>query len=650
MTFIPPVAPDITGLLTGAVDPKNANSQSLTPDGVRFDVAIGGVPFMLITDKDRPYIRQTAPIQKPQFDVSQEAGEQTLSQYWVRSQTSWHRGAGVKFYEPGTTTAVGVFESGAETFTDHRFEGSAGVDVWTREQATLLRRMILDGASSGVAYATTGKLVDGTDCVFTNEAGAVRRRSSAGSMWNYTPTGTTPVTAVCAAGSKILVGHAGGIDVGDANGTVLTALCTITPGATVTPYWCKGRIIASIGPSLYTLTLAGGAIVAGDIIHTHPDPSWVWSGVTDGPSAIYAVGYSGARSGIYMFTLQDAATGTLPKLGQAYEVGVMPTGEQITAVNSYLGGYLGIGTSKGVRVALIATNGTINYGPLILETAYPVRSLEGHGTFIYAAAQEAIDGLSGAVRINLGQPLPHEDLRFAYAFDAQTHDTGVVTSVAFYGTTNRVVLGVTGKGIYSQSATQLEPSGYILSGRVRFKTVERKAFRLADVRARMIGGSLSLTALDEGTAEVSIITLTPGNPEGTSLGLSQPAGNHEYLQFRTTLRCSADGLTGPVLESLGIKALPAPARQRLVQYPLNCVDKEQDSLGVPFGYRGYGWDRLRLLEAAEDGSVVLQCQDFTNGEKFSAAIEQSEFTRVFGRARDGYGNFGGTLRITLRKL
>jgi hypothetical protein len=56
------------------------------------------------------------------------------------------------------------------------------------------------------------------------------------------------------------------------------------------------------------------------------------------------------------------------------------------------------------------------------------------------------------------------------------------------------------------------------------------------------------------------------------------------------------------------------------------------------------------MELAEENNVVLQCQDFTNGETFSATIEQSEFSRTAPRAADGSGNFGGTLKITLRKL
>src|SRR5450759_1889477 len=100
MGYTPAVAPDITGTIPGSIVPLGG-ATTLTPAGVRFDVAIAGIPFMLAANTQTPYVRQTASLQKPQFDVSNQAGEQTLDQYWLRSQISWHRGAGVRFYEPG---------------------------------------------------------------------------------------------------------------------------------------------------------------------------------------------------------------------------------------------------------------------------------------------------------------------------------------------------------------------------------------------------------------------------------------------------------------------------------------------------------------------------------------------------------------------
>ena len=45
---------------------------------INYDVAIGGLPFIYAISDSRPYIRQTAPFRKDQFDNQTEPGEQSL--------------------------------------------------------------------------------------------------------------------------------------------------------------------------------------------------------------------------------------------------------------------------------------------------------------------------------------------------------------------------------------------------------------------------------------------------------------------------------------------------------------------------------------------------------------------------------------------
>jgi hypothetical protein len=49
-----------------------------------YDVAIGGIPFLLKVTPDTPLVRQTAPFRKEQLDTSAEPGEQTLTGWWLR--------------------------------------------------------------------------------------------------------------------------------------------------------------------------------------------------------------------------------------------------------------------------------------------------------------------------------------------------------------------------------------------------------------------------------------------------------------------------------------------------------------------------------------------------------------------------------------
>lgn len=651
---MPTYSSAIPGYMPGYFGYEEA-SQAASDSTIRWDVSIGGTAFLMCASEKFPYFRQTAPVQKPQFDTSAEAGEQTLDQYWLRSQTSWHRGRGINFYEPGQRNSQ-VFEPGLDLFSEYRYDESVGVDVWERDQVTLLKAMTLaDTVTTGqTATVSGGKMIDGTNAIWTNLNGVIERRLEDGTTAAITNSGTTPLTRVAMCGAIIAVGHGGGIDTCSVDATTLAAQWTQTPGSTVVPYFAKGRIIAAIANSLYSLPLTGASAAistAGTLLHTHTDSNFAWTGVTDGPTAIYASGNSGGAGVIYKFQLEDAATGTLPDLGQAYEVARMPTGETIHCIKSYLAGYLGIGTSKGVRVALIDSNGDIAFGPLIVETTNPVVDLEGNGSFIYAAIKDDIDGSSGAVRINLGTPLPQEELRFAHAWDVQTHTSGTPSSIAFFGDGSRVCLGVTGEGLYVQSATVYEDSGYVKSGRIRFNTTEKKLFRLAIVRCVADGGSVALSRIDETETETTLYTITDEAGDGDDILVSQPGVKNEYLQFRLTLTSDTDTSTmTPTLNSLLIKALPAPRRQRLVQYPLQCFDFEKDAVGTKFGYTGYAWDRIQAVEENESDQVVLSIRDFTTGESYSGIVEGVEFQRTSPRATDGQGNFGGVLKVTMRIL
>jgi hypothetical protein len=113
-----------------------------------YDVAVGGLPFFYAINDERPYIRQTAPFNKEQQDTSAEPGEQSLTGWWLRSQSSFHNGTGIKFYDPSAGESV-----------SHRFTDSDNVDVWTKGQVTLLKETT-NTVSSGIYKLISG--VSGT--------------------------------------------------------------------------------------------------------------------------------------------------------------------------------------------------------------------------------------------------------------------------------------------------------------------------------------------------------------------------------------------------------------------------------------------------------------------------------------------------------
>ena len=121
-----------------------------TNSGEDYDVAFGGIPFFLAPTDQNPYQRETAPYRKEQFDSSKEPGEQSLTGWWIRSQSSFHIGQGIKFYDPSSGES-----------SPYRFADSQGVNVWTKGEVTLLKEVVEE-------HQTTGT-VTGTDHQHTNQ-------------------------------------------------------------------------------------------------------------------------------------------------------------------------------------------------------------------------------------------------------------------------------------------------------------------------------------------------------------------------------------------------------------------------------------------------------------------------------------------------
>jgi hypothetical protein len=132
-----PYGDDITeGLVYTLSNPAGSTNYSAT--GEAYDVAIAGLPFFLLNSDDSPYRRVTAQYRKQQIDQSREPGEQTLTGWWLRSQSSFHYGQGIKFFEPIQDESLRF-----------QYTESKGIDVWTKGQATLLKSCVSQHTVTG---------------------------------------------------------------------------------------------------------------------------------------------------------------------------------------------------------------------------------------------------------------------------------------------------------------------------------------------------------------------------------------------------------------------------------------------------------------------------------------------------------------------
>lgn len=118
---------------------------NFTSTGEAYDIAIAGLPFFIMPLDESPYRRVTAQYRKQQIDQSREPGEQTLTGWWLRSQSSFHNGQGIKFFEPAQDESLRF-----------QYTESKGLDVWTKGQATLLKSCNSQHAITG-GIATNGR-------------------------------------------------------------------------------------------------------------------------------------------------------------------------------------------------------------------------------------------------------------------------------------------------------------------------------------------------------------------------------------------------------------------------------------------------------------------------------------------------------------
>jgi hypothetical protein len=631
-----------------------------------YDVAVGGLPFFLAPNDQQPYQRETAPYRKDQFDNGTEPGEQSLTGWWIRSQSSFHVGDGINFYDPSAGEA-----------SKYRFADSQGVDVWTKGEVKLLKDVENEHATTGAVVGTDHQHPNqhvhsiqwsGTNGVLLHDEFDVDKVAADGTVTHYidyVPGTTEKVYAICNDGVNaywVTNQVHGGANKLHMYKKPLTGSSASTADETlmfrgdsiVITYaamdFIKDRIILCVNNRVYELATNSSSLPSP--IYTNPNTNYHYTSIAASGPAIYTAGHSGIYSTIQKYTLTTA--GAMPTLTQAVVAAEFPTGEIVEKVYYYLG-YMMIGTSKGVRVATINDqDGSLAYGPLVVETSQPVYDFAARDRFVWCASGiGALDG--GLIRIDLGQNIENEPLRFAYANDLQvTQSTEhYTTGVSFIGTTNRLAFctayNTTDGAIYMESATVLRPTGYVTTGAIRYGTLEPKNFKFIRARGDFTHGGMDIYALDSSNNQYTIITYNAavGTPEAAT---TNPEGPQEYLSYKFTLSRSATSTSqGPVFKGYQVKSLPATARQRVIQFPVWCYDVETDRYNVKTGYEGRAWERIQLLEDVEKLGDIVNVQDFTTGERVQALIEKVNFVRKTPPSGQ-FDGFGGLLLITVRTV
>jgi hypothetical protein len=384
-----PFGADITeGIPFVLSNPAGSTNYSAT--GESYDVAIAGLPFFLLNSDDAPYRRVTAQYRKQQIDQSREPGEQTLTGWWLRSQSSFHYGQGIKFFEPIQDESLRF-----------QYTKSKGINVWTKGQATLLKKVngysaITNGLQTNKRpYQSARSIRYGTtDAVLIWDGYKIDKVEANGtvvSFVNYTPGTDYPIYAVCddgtfaywvtnKTGTNRLQVNKRPLDSSAAASEMFTH-ATITVTNAVIEY-TKERLVMCVNDKVYEFS--SSATVLPTPVYTHSDDDHIFTSITSSGAAIYISGYSGIQSNIYKFTLSTA--GAMPTLTSAITAAELPVGEIVFKIAYYLGN-MAIGTSQGMRMADASQlDGSITYGALIFESNQAVYDFAFRDRYIWAAS------------------------------------------------------------------------------------------------------------------------------------------------------------------------------------------------------------------------------------------------------------------------
>lgn len=634
-----PYGDDITeGIPYVLSNPSGATTYSAT--GEAYDVAIAGLPFFLLNSDDAPYRRVTAQYRKQQIDQTREAGEQTLTGWWLRSQSSFHLGAGIKFFEPQQEESLRF-----------QYTESKGLDVFTRGQASLL----YDTASfyAGAAPAQLIGVNDGTnDCILVTDGTALKKITSAAVSSTYTQAGTaSTIFSVATNGKQYFFINETHVHRGNlAGATSDTEIYNASGTTRATIRFVKQRVIAAINNAIYELNAnhASGALPAA--LFTHPNTSWVWSSISEGPQAIYVSGYdpNGTSSSVFKISLDATTPNTLgfPTLETPTVIIDMPLGERINDFDVYLGAYAVLATSLGFRVGIADANGDVQYGPLLFRDA-PCTSIAFRDSYAYIAT--LVDGAAGLVRVDLSTTVIGNSLFFPWAWDLiATGTTTTASQVAFFGNSDRAAF-TNGNNTWAESTTSLVPTGYLRTGYIRYNTLETKIFKLMQARVDTTNGGVLIQSVD---SLDNFYTIGNFSQESAvpQININYPQTAQEYLGFQFTLsRSTTDVSKGPLFTGYQIRSLPATPRQRLIQYPLSCFDHETDHFGVEVGFEGAAYDRMSQLELIENNGDTIQIQDFRTGESYLGIIEEMDF-RNNTPSDKRFSGYGGVLLVTIRTV
>lgn len=387
---------------------------------------------------------------------------------------------------------------------------------------------------------------------------------------------------------------------------------------------CGGRMLgATTAGTIVEYDSAGVETVV--FTHWAATADWLSKGIVSAGSTFYAAiaGWGLGRAEIYSFTQDDATTAFVPRLALA-----MPEDEEIRAVAGTTG-LLVLGTSKGFRLALVETDGSLTLGPLWgshLEGIMPPPYVQ---VMPHMAALSICGGQAGALlawepfiegpaeRTNNACVLLADLSRFtseltpAWAIYGKTGGSGGAAPKAFM-LRDRLDLGETGGLVCLAQVEDLQmvvgdsdlyATGEWWSGRFTFGTPERKRYQSIELEVAdcPTGASILVEAITA-DGEVTVGTITTAGRHQLAL---DPTIEADWLEVHLTLTRGTDPQTGPNIERLTLRARPLPERVDEIYVPIiNVRTVTSEVMGAPVSFSP--WDEYQYLRTLMDSGEVVR--------------------------------------------
>lgn len=615
-----------------------------TDGGSLFDIAIGGIEFNYANTQADPLIRETAPYEKERIDTEQTPGEQTLSNWWIKSQDSFHGGAGQLQLEPAVPTPT----------TTVRFDASKNVDVFTPGQVTRLADTKV--ISTDTCKQMLGVFVSGADAiVYITSSGAVKMLQVLdGTVTTTSFSGTGATSGILSiATDGVSVFAANNASVFQLNPTNVSSIATLAtyPATTnnVRIDWCKSRLMLGAAGAVYALDITQTGVTLDEttspyFLYVHPTTGFVWRCFGESPVAILAAGDALGVSIITQFT--TVTTTGVPTLQVDGQIAALPIGERVLSMLNVEGTYLGIGTTQGMRIGQFDSYfSRLTYGPLELlptDPTIPANVTLSRDRFVFAVGMAFDEG--GLIACDLGTKT---DDAGRYAWSAHLIAPSATVASATAGCTlaasARLAFYVAGTGFcLEQIGAGSGREAWIRTSRIRYDTTEPKLFKLGRVRGVLADGEIEVTAATPlVTVPIGTFGFTLTDPAEFRL----PSDPVEWLQLTMNLIGSTTLLT-----SYGVKALPGTRKQRNFQPVLALFDEESTKTGTTIRSVLSTRARLAALEELDAAADEVLLQEFTPSGTISTLVVIKKVTFVQIGRPSKTSDLGGQVTVVMQTV